>query len=121
MNLAALQGELTATEGATTSVELGCEMSGYLRPDEDLQWYRDNRLLLLKGARHSVSIKEGRMGAGQSGENTTVHSRLSVLNIHHPSVADSGVYSCRVRGTTAEALMSLAVTGSQVTGKRVQQ
>ena len=117
MNLVAIQEELTATEGTTASVELGCEMSGYLRPDEDLQWYKDNHLLLLKGARHSVSIKDGMMGAGQNGGNETVHGRLSVLTIRRPIFADSGVYSCRVHGTTAEASMSLTVAAPQVTGE----
>lgn len=117
MNLVAFQEDLAAEEGTTSSVELGCEMSGYLRPDEDIQWYKDDHPFSLKGVRHSFSIKEGTIGAGQNGGNETIHSRLSVLTIRRPTVADSGVYGCRVRGTTAETSMSLTVAAPQVTGE----
>ena len=117
VSLLALEEVVVGTEGVTKSIQLGCEMMGFLRPDKDLQWYNGSQLLPLEGANHSVIVKEGTPGAGQSGQNGTVHSRLSVLNINNPTVADSGVYSCKVRGTNTEATMSLTISKTSVEGK----
>ena len=116
VSLVAVEDVILATEGATESVQLGCEMKGFLRPDEDLLWYKDHKLLIpTKGRSYSVAIKDGTPGAGQDGRNETVHSRLSVLVIKHPKVDDSGVYSCKVRGTDAEA--NIVMTVSKLHGK----
>lgn len=117
MNLAALEEAIVGTESTTKSVQLGCEMTGYLRPDQDLEWYKGSHLLPQEGGSYSVIFKEGTPGAGQNGGNGTVHSRLSMLNINNPTVADSGVYRCRIRGTKAEATMSLAVSKTSVKGE----
>lgn len=119
MNLVALEEVIVGAEDTTKSVQLGCEMTGYLRPDEDLAWYKGNYLLPLKGATYSVIFMEGTPGAGQNGENGTVHGRLSMLNINHPTVADSGVYRCKIRGTNTEATMSLAITKTSIKGEMV--
>ena len=118
MNLIALEEDVVITEGSTRSVQLGCEMKGYLRPDKDLNWYKDGQLLPLDGVSHSVFVKEGSPGAGQNGKNRTVHSRISVLSINDPSVVNSGVYSCQIRGTKMEANMSLTVAKSSLVGKK---
>ena len=117
VNLVALKEVVGGAEDTTKSVQLGCEMTGYLRPDEDLEWYKGSHLLPLKDATYSVSFMEGTPDAGQNGENGTVHGRLSVLNINNPTIADSGVYRCKIRGTKTEAIMSLAITKTSIKGE----
>ena len=119
VSLDAVEDVVLATEGATESVQLGCEMKGFLRPDEDLLWYKDHELLTpIKGRSYSIAIKDGTLGAGQDGRNETVHSRLSMLSIKHPKVDDSGVYSCKIRGTDAEANIVMTVSELHVKGEK---
>ena len=100
------------------SVQLGCEMKGFLRPDEDILWYKEHQLLApTEGGIYSVAVKDGTPGAGQDGRNETVHSRLSVLSIKHPKASDSGVYSCKVRGTEAETNIFMTVNKPQIKGE----
>ena len=95
-------------------------MKGFLRPDEDLLWYKEHKLLIpTEGGSYSITIKDSTLGAGQDGRNETVPSRLSVLSIKHPKVADSGVYSCKVRGTDAEANILMMVNKLQMKGEKV--
>ena len=120
VSLDAVQDVMAVTEGSTESVQLGCEMKGFLRPDEDLLWYKEHQLLIpSEGGRYSVTIKDGTLGAGQDGRNETVHSRLSVLNIKHPTASDSGVFSCKVRGTEAKANIFMTVYKPQVKGEKI--
>lgn len=94
---------------ATDLIQLGCEMSGFLRPDEDLLWYKGHQLLVPTNrddSRYSVAIKDGTLGAGQVGRNETVHSRLFILSIRQPK---NGVYTCKVRGTNAEGNILMTV------------
>ena len=118
MILVALEEAVNATEGSTESVQLVCEMKGFLRPDEDLSWYKDGQHLSLNGTGYSAAVKNGTLGAGQIGENRTVHSRLFLLNINDPTVVDNGVYSCKIHGTDVEANMSLTISRSPVGGKK---
>ena len=118
VSLDAVEDVVFATEGATESVQLGCEMKGFLRPDEDLLWYKEHQLLSPGGDSYSMSVKDGTLGAGQDGRNETTYSRLSVLSIKHPRVGDGGVYSCKVRGTKAEANILMSVHKPQVKGKK---
>ena len=119
VSLDAVEDIVLATEGATDSVQLGCEMKGFLRPDEDLLWYKEQKLLIpTEGGTYSVIVKDGTLGAGQDGRNETVASRLSVLSIKHPKVGNSGVYSCKVRGTDAEANILMMVNKPQIKGEK---
>lgn len=94
-------------------------MKGFLRPDEDLLWYKEHKLLIpTEGGIYSVIVKDGTPGAGQDGRNETVSSRLSVLSIEHPKVSDSGVYSCKIRGTDAEANILMTVNKLHIKGKK---
>lgn len=87
--------------------ELTCEMSLYLRPDEDLQWFKDGELI--NGTeRHNISYSYV-SGKGQSGGRTTGPSRLTKLTISEPQLADSGVYTCAIRGTDQSEDIQLTI------------
>ena len=96
----------------TTQVSLSCEMSLYLRPDEDLQWFRDDQLISTSG-RHSVSYTDG-SGMGQIGGDTIGSSRVSTLVISQPETSDSGTYTCAIRNTQHSQNIQLAVEGSGI-------
>ena len=92
--------------------ELTCEMTLYLRPDEDLQWFKDGELI--NGTeRHTISYSYG-SGQGQSGGRTTGPSRLTTLNISEPQLADSGIYTCAIRDTDQSEDIQITI----VQGKR---
>ena len=105
--------ELTVSEtqvstfNNATQVSLSCEMSLYLRPDEDLQWFRDDQLISTSG-RHSISYTDG-SGMGQIGGNAITSSRVSTLVISQPETSDSGTYTCAMRNTQHSQDIQLAV------------
>ena len=109
--------ELTASEtqvstfDSATQVSLSCEMSLYLRPDKDLQWFRDGQLISTSG-RHSISYTDGTPMMGQIGGDTVTSSRLSTLVISQPETSDSGNYTCAIRNTQHSKDIQLAVDGS---------
>ena len=72
-------------------------MSGYIRPDDHLQWFRfGQRSRIVSGEnRRQISYVNGMMG-GQIGGLRTGSSRVSVLTISNPILADAGAYICRV-------------------------
>ena len=119
VSLDAVENVVFATEGATESVQLGCEMKGFLRPDEDLLWYKGNtQLIPAEEGSYSAAVKDGTPGTGQDGRNETVSGRLSVLSIKHPKVGDSGVYSCKIRGTDAVANILMTVNKLDIEGEK---
>ena len=94
-------------------------MKGFLRPDEDLLWYKGNKQLIpAEEGRYAVAVKDSTPGAGQDGRNETVSGRLSVLSIKHPIVGDSGVYSCKIRGTDAVANIMMTVNKLDIEGEK---
>ena len=60
-----------------TEVKLSCEMSEYIRPDEDLQWFRGDQLIS-NGTKHTIMYENG-SGRGQIGGTELGPSRLSTL------------------------------------------
>ena len=90
-----------------TEVELSCEMTDFIRSDEDLRWFKDNRLILTVGSanscRRTVTYRNATPNAAQSGGNRNVASRASVLTIANPSPSDSGPYACRVEETSVQS------------------
>ena len=114
--------ELTASETQVftfdnaTQVSLSCEMSLYMRPDEDLQWFRDDQLISTSG-RHSISYTDGTPMVGQIGGDTVTSSRLSTLVISQPETSDSGTYTCAIRNTQHSQDIELTVESS---GKWIQ-
>ena len=94
-----------------SEVELSCEMADFIRPDHDLQWWREDELVT--DNRTIVYYRDGQPHAAQNGGNETVHSRVSVLRISDPEVADSGTYICRIEGTDHSVYIQLTVEGSE--------
>ena len=82
-------------------VELSCDMSGYIHPDEDLYWIAKGVPLSSStndGLKYSVSYRNG-VNVAQFGGNSTVPSRVSVLMVSDVTLADSGTYSCAINNT----------------------
>jgi len=88
-----------------TEVELFCEMTDFIRSDEDLRWFKDNHMILTVDGtnRYTVTYRDATPNAAQTGGNGKVPSRASVLAIANPSPSDSGSYSCRVEETSVQS------------------
>ena len=98
------------------SVELVCEASGYIRPDSDIRWYRENEAIL-EGSKYSVRFRDGRPNAAQTGQNETSHSRVSVLTISDVGRADASTsYSCQSLETGEVARLTLSVEYDPIRG-----
>ena len=115
------------------TVELGCEASGYIRPDSDIRWFKED-MELVEGDKYNVSFREGRPNAAQIGLNETSPSRISMLTISGLEMADVGTYSCQSLETgeaaslhlnmeqeSGKMQMSLCVVHKHVTPKRKDQ
>ena len=90
-----------------TDVSLSCEMSLYLRPERDLQWFRGGQQIMNTG-RHMITYTDGN-GMGQFGGNTIGSSRVSTLVISEPQLSDSGTYTCAIRNTEVSQDIELTV------------
>ncbi len=83
-------------------------MSNYIRPDDQLQWFRDGEMITSGQARRQITFMDG-TELGQLGGLSTQSSRLSKLTISDPVSSDTGVYNCRVMGTTESVDLALIV------------
>lgn len=82
-------------------VEIACDMSGYIHPDEDLYWIAKGAPLFPStndGLKYRVSYHNG-VNMAQFGGSSTVPSRVSVLTVLDVALADSGTYSCAINNT----------------------
>ena len=108
MNLQAIGSSVTARSN-DSEVELRCEMTLYIRADEDLQWFNGSVMITSGTNRHTVSYRNGTAGAAQNGGTATIPGRVSVLTISNPQQSDSGTYSCRILGTKQSVDIQLNV------------
>ena len=97
-------------------VELSCDMSAYIRPDDQLQWFRDGEMITSGQDRRQITFMDG-AGRGQFGGLTTQSSRVLVLTISNPILSDTGTYNCRVIGTTESVDIALIVQSSALLGE----
>ena len=100
-----------------TDVKLSCEMSEYIRPDKDLQWFKGDQLIT-NGAKYTIMYENG-SGQGQIGGAKLGSSRLSTLTISEPQLIDSGSYTCAVRGTGQSRAFELIVEGGKISSMRM--
>ena len=106
--------ELTADEpdvitfDNVTNISLSCEMSLYLHPDADLQWFRERQLITTDNERHTITYTNGSK-LGQFGETKLGPSRISTLVISEPHLFDSANYTCAIRNTEHSQDIQLTV------------
>ena len=103
-----IPGNSINTYTNATSVELNCDMAGYVPPDSYLRWYHNNNLIE-DTYKYSTIYRPGRYRA-QKGGNTTSKSVLSTLIIRSPTLNDTGKYECRVHDYNLTATVQLNVT-----------
>ena len=103
-----MPGNSTDIYTNATSVELNCDMAGYVPPNTHLRWYRNNSLIEDTN-RYSTVYRPGRYRA-QKGRNATSNSVLSVLIIKSPTLNDTGVYECRIADYNLTGTVYLNVT-----------
>ena len=94
-----------------SSVEMSCEMSDYIRPDNQLQWIKDGQLIVSGQNRKTITFTNGTRD-GQIGGSTIGSSRLSTLTISNPVLSDSGTYTCRVMAANESVDIQLQVQDS---------
>ena len=79
-----------------TSVELSCDMAGFIPEDTALKWYKNNTLIS-SNSRVTVSYRNGlRKSFREFG--FPVNSTEAVLTFTPPQTTDSGTYECRISG-----------------------
>ena len=96
------------------SVELACEMSGFIRRDESLTWVGPTGQTVVSGSnRHQITYTNGTSPQGAAnGSDILVPTRVSTLTISNPEPSDSGNYTCRVIETLQAVAIELIVNGS---------
>ena len=103
------QSNTMATLDNATDVSLSCEMSFYLRPDEDLQWFRGEERITGNTEKYTITYSDGSPALGQFGGDTIGSSQVSTLVISGPQISDSGTYTCAIRNTEHSQDMRLTV------------
>lgn len=110
MTLEVLSTNITVTRNSESQiVDLQCEASGYIRPDSDIQWLKEDEPIL-EGVKYTISFKDGRPNATQTGHvNGTTPSRISVLTIYDVDESDVGTYICQSLDSGEMASLYLSV------------
>ena len=85
-----------------------CLMSGYIRPDTDIQWRRGEEMITAND-KYSITYTAGISNTAVNG--VMVSSRFTTLTISDVTDSDEGTYNCFVQGTDAEDTVQLNVTG----------
>jgi len=106
VQLELVKQEIT-TYNDSVVVELGCDMAGYVRPDNDLHWFRGGDAIS-QSSKYDVKFRNGSQTAQQGGT-IPVPSRLCALKILHPEIKDTGTYTCSINGTNKTAYVELLV------------
>ena len=92
-----------------TMVELSCEMTNFIREDEDFQWFVGEQQITGRTNNRTITYTNGTPDAAQKGDNFFIPGRVSILTISNPRQADAGTYTCRVQNTTQSANIQLDV------------
>ena len=93
-------------------VRIGCDMAGYIRPDNDLFWIINGQPVLYmtnNSSKYSISYSDGDHVA-QFGGNSTVPSRVSWLTVFDVELSDANnQYVCAINNTEHRANVTLEV------------
>ena len=111
MELSVEDDDIVVFDNAT-NMSMSCEMSLYLRPDEDLQWFRGEEMISGDSERYTITYTDGTPMMGQFGGDSVGPSRLSTLVISQPQMSDSDRYTCAILNTDHRVEMQLTVNHS---------
>ena len=98
----------TSSDREPPQVELKCEATGYVWPDSDFLWFKED-IQIITSEKYQISFKDGHPNAAQVGENEISSGRLVILTIHNVSATDIGKYSCRSHETGEKASIHLDI------------
>lgn len=101
----------SVTTNQTSQVDLLCNMSDYIRPDNHLQWIGIDGSILSNSRRYTVTFINTTNFAAQNGGTRRSPTRLSTLTIRNVTSDDTGIYSCIVRESRQFASINLTVVG----------
>ena len=106
--------KIIVAENETTNLQLKCEMSGYIEPDENLQWFRHGEKIK-NSNKYNISYVNGSK-VSQMGEIQQQNSRISIVTISDFKKEDRGFYSCNTTDTkVSEAIyISLGEPGKLI-------
>ena len=97
-----------------TSVQLSCDMAGYIPPSSHLQWYR-NGSMLQNNSDYTILYRNGNRNALLPGALEPGPSVVSVLVITDPQVQDTGEYQCVIVSLNISDTVQLTVLAELTT------
>ena len=103
---------ITRTFNDSQYVSLGCDMAGYIHPDDDLFWLLDGQPVLYttnNSSKYSISYSDG-VHLAQFGGDSTVPSRVSWLTVFDVQLDDAdNQYVCAIKNTEHRVNVALEV------------
>ena len=97
-----------------SSVQLSCDMAGYIPPSSHLQWYR-NGSILQNNSEYTILYRNGNRNAQLPGASVAGPSVVSVLVITDPQVQDTGEYQCVIVSLNISDTVQLTVLAELTT------
>lgn len=92
------QNQTITSNSGTVQVNFTCVMSGYILPDESLEWIGNTGLILENSEKHTITYRNGTQATAQNGGERRSLERISTLTVHQPTIHDSGEYNCALIG-----------------------
>ena len=84
----------------TRRIQMRCEMSQYIEPDNNLRWFKDGLEISSDGQKYEVQFVDGDPGEGVV-NGRAVPSRVSVLVVLNFELeSDTGCYYCKTIGSS---------------------
>lgn len=90
-------------------VDFTCVMSGYILPDESVEWIGNTGLILENSEKLTINYGNGTQATAQNGGERRSLSRTSTLTVHQPTIHDSGEYSCAMIGAYQFISLSMSL------------
>ena len=97
-----------------STVQLSCDMAGYVPPTSDLQWYR-NGSMLQNSSDYIILYRNGNRNALLPSNSRAGPSVVSVLVITDPQVQDTGEYQCVIVSLNISDIVQLTVLAELTT------